>query len=98
MSDHVDREMQTAVEDVLHRHGHDVTKFVLIAEVRDPRSGAVPPALYIGTSNETPMWDSMGLLAYVTSRDYAEIAAHCYRTHNLTVPESDISGEPKTTS
>lgn len=70
----LDDDVQAAITGVLENYGHDVTKFVLIAEVRDPHSGAVPPALYVGTSNETPLWDSMGLLAYVAGMDDAEIA------------------------
>lgn len=71
---HLAQDVQRAVENVLDAHGFDVTKFVLVAEVRDPRSGAVPPSLYLTTSNETPMWDSMGLLAYVAAMDHAQIA------------------------
>lgn len=71
----LDDDMQRAVTAVLEQHGLDVTKYVLIAETRDPHSGAVPPALYIGTSNETPLWDSMGMLAYVAGMDHADIAS-----------------------
>lgn len=72
---YLQQDVRRAIDRILEDHGCDVTKFVLVAEVRHPARGDLAPSLYVETSNDTPLWDSMGLLAYVAGMDHADIAS-----------------------
>lgn len=74
----IERGLQDAIADVMHRHGYVATKWIAAIEFLDP---AGERRLDSFASPDFRAWDSLGMLGFLDARERGLVGAAAAREH-----------------